>query len=252
MGVRKPVFKNAKVKSHGSYNYAQSSIYLHMAELKDVQKFSEKLVKVISSLNADAEIEANFELNMGNLYGNPESPKKVNQHPNHSMNTAHNESIGLLHFLKEIPLLYPDRDAETGKLMPLLTPQLRVLQAELPKGVIPDECVKGQISKQQRQTCTDNVMAAVNKFGTEFHNGTRKVLHDTFPGTGSYGSLSDYDLKNGLSKEIDWKHWIWGDNYARLLSIKKKVDPNNTLTCHHCVGAEFPRNKPFPSDSLLI
>jgi hypothetical protein len=250
--VKRPIFQNAKVKKHGSYNFAQSSIYLKMDELKDIPKFTSKLMAVISSLNADAGIEANFELNMGNLYGNPNDPKKVNQHPDHSMNTVHNEAFGLLHLLREIPLFYADKDPQTGKHTPLLAPQMRTLQGELPKGVIPDECIKENVSAQQRQTCTDNVWDAVNKFGKEFHNGARKMLHDQFPDTGSYGSLSDYDLKNGLSREIEWQTWIWGGNYQRLLEIKKKVDPNNMLTCHHCVGAEFPRNRPFPSNNLLV
>ncbi|KAJ7664310.1 hypothetical protein B0H17DRAFT_952096 [Mycena rosella] len=29
---------------------------------------------------------------------------------------------------------------------------------------------------------------------------------------------------------------FWGSNYARLLQIKKKYDPENVLTCWHCVG----------------
>merc|ERR1711881_519502 len=67
--VRRPVFTNAKVKKHGSYNFAQSSVYLKMDELKDIPAFTKKVIKVVSALNPDAGIEACFELNMGNMYG---------------------------------------------------------------------------------------------------------------------------------------------------------------------------------------
>jgi hypothetical protein len=129
-----------------------------------------------------------------------------------------------------------------------------VLKEHLPNGVVADECVTSPVTLEVRQKCTDDIWKRVNDFGTAFHNGARKVLHDQFPDTGSYGSLSDYDLKNGLSQEIQWQKWIWGDNYDRLLEIKKQVDPNNMLTCHHCVGAEFQRNQPFTdaTKNLLI
>ncbi|XP_013421321.1 FAD-linked oxidoreductase ZEB1 [Lingula anatina] len=36
----------------------------------------------------------------------------------------------------------------------------------------------------------------------------------------------------------DWKQLQWGANYPRLLEIKKKWDPRNIFTCHHCVGSD--------------
>ncbi|XP_050409611.1 uncharacterized FAD-linked oxidoreductase YvdP isoform X1 [Patella vulgata] len=36
----------------------------------------------------------------------------------------------------------------------------------------------------------------------------------------------------------DWKEQFWGPNYARLLAIKKKWDPENLFTCQHCVGCD--------------
>ena len=38
--------------------------------------------------------------------------------------------------------------------------------------------------------------------------------------------------------EPNWQKVMWGSNYPRLLSIKRKYDPNNTLWCFPCVGAE--------------
>ncbi|KAF2670700.1 FAD-binding domain-containing protein [Microthyrium microscopicum] len=38
--------------------------------------------------------------------------------------------------------------------------------------------------------------------------------------------------------EPDWQKTFWGSNYPRLLKIKQKYDPNNTLWCYPCVGSE--------------
>ncbi|XP_052090294.1 uncharacterized protein LOC127726958 [Mytilus californianus] len=37
----------------------------------------------------------------------------------------------------------------------------------------------------------------------------------------------------------NWQQNYWGPHYSRLLSIKREVDPDNILTCHHCVGSEL-------------
>ena len=36
--------------------------------------------------------------------------------------------------------------------------------------------------------------------------------------------------------EPDWRRACFGDNYDKLLEIKKKYDPNSLLNCWHCVG----------------
>jgi FAD/FMN-containing dehydrogenase len=56
------------------------------------------------------------------------------------------------------------------------------------------------------------------------------VRHAT-PDIGAYVNEADYF-------EPDWQRAFWGDNYARLLQIKKKYDPASLFTCHHCVGSE--------------
>jgi hypothetical protein len=33
----------------------------------------------------------------------------------------------------------------------------------------------------------------------------------------------------------NWQSNYWGEHYPQLLKIKKEVDPENFLTCHHCV-----------------
>ena len=57
------------------------------------------------------------------------------------------------------------------------------------------------------------------------------VIRRATPGAGSYVNETDYF-------EPDWQRAFWGDNYPRLLAIKRKVDPGNLFTCHHCVGSE--------------
>lgn len=34
------------------------------------------------------------------------------------------------------------------------------------------------------------------------------------------------------------EHSFWGDNYERLLAIKRQVDPENFFWCAACVGRE--------------
>jgi FAD/FMN-containing dehydrogenase len=44
--------------------------------------------------------------------------------------------------------------------------------------------------------------------------------------------------------EPDWQKVMWGSNYPKLLEVKKKYDPNNTLWCFPCVGSEDMRVGP--------
>ncbi|MGZ3695051.1 MAG: FAD-dependent oxidoreductase, partial [Bdellovibrionota bacterium] len=54
-------------------------------------------------------------------------------------------------------------------------------------------------------------------------------LRRATPGAGTYFNQADYF-------EADWGNQFWGENYSKLLAIKKKYDPENFFTCHHCVG----------------
>ncbi|QSS54216.1 FAD binding domain-containing protein [Histoplasma capsulatum var. duboisii H88] len=63
-------------------------------------------------------------------------------------------------------------------------------------------------------------------------------LRNISPDGGAYQNEADAYEPNHIDS-------FWGrKNYDRLLKIKKKVDPKNILTCHHCVGAN-------PNDSRL-
>jgi FAD/FMN-containing dehydrogenase len=58
-----------------------------------------------------------------------------------------------------------------------------------------------------------------------------KILYDATPGAGSYVNETDYF-------EPNWQEEFWGENYPKLLAIKRKYDPGGLFTCHHCVGSE--------------
>jgi len=54
-----------------------------------------------------------------------------------------------------------------------------------------------------------------------------RILRDATPGAGSYVNEADYF-------EPDWQRSFWGENYDRLLAIKRKYDPDGVFSCHHC------------------
>lgn len=58
-----------------------------------------------------------------------------------------------------------------------------------------------------------------------------RPIIDLTPGSGSYSTEADYFLP-------DWQQAQWGENYPRLLEIKRKYDPDNFFRVHHGVGSE--------------
>ena len=92
-------------------------------------------------------------------------------------------------------------------------------------------------------------------FNKTAENDALRALGDGFeplkqltPGMGSYINevcalqtsrvvRSDIDSQGWLG-EKDWQKTFWGSHYQRLLKIKKKVDPEDTLWCFPCVGSE--------------
>ena len=42
----------------------------------------------------------------------------------------------------------------------------------------------------------------------------------------------------GYVYQEDWQQTFWGENYDRLLEIKRAIDPDDVLWCHPCVGSE--------------
>jgi FAD/FMN-containing dehydrogenase len=71
-------------------------------------------------------------------------------------------------------------------------------------------------------------------------NAAMKPIRAATPGAGSYVNEADYF-------EPDWQKAFWGENYPRLLAIKRKWDPEGLFTCHHCVGSE---SRPSTLDSF--
>jgi FAD/FMN-containing dehydrogenase len=58
------------------------------------------------------------------------------------------------------------------------------------------------------------------------------ALRAVAPGMGTYLNEPDYF-------QADWQASFWGANYSRLLSIKRRYDPDGVLTVHHGVGSEI-------------
>lgn len=56
-------------------------------------------------------------------------------------------------------------------------------------------------------------------------------LRALVPSAASYVNETNYF-------EVDWQRAFWGDNYARLVEIKRKYDPQGLFTVHHGVGTE--------------
>jgi hypothetical protein len=56
-------------------------------------------------------------------------------------------------------------------------------------------------------------------------------LEKLAPDGGSYHSESDYF-------QVRWREAFWGSHYARLLGIKKRIDPDALFSVHHCVSNE--------------
>jgi FAD/FMN-containing dehydrogenase len=55
------------------------------------------------------------------------------------------------------------------------------------------------------------------------------------PEAGSYSNETSYF-------KPDWQRAFWGENYPRLLEIKRRYDPDNVVRVHHGVGSEFGAN----------
>ncbi|KAG0069364.1 hypothetical protein BGZ93_008889 [Podila epicladia] len=62
---------------------------------------------------------------------------------------------------------------------------------------------------------------------------TKSIGHliNLTPDSGSY-------VNEANPNEPDWQQNFWGDNYQRLYSIKKRVDPEGLFVCRRCVGSE--------------
>ena len=59
-------------------------------------------------------------------------------------------------------------------------------------------------------------------------------------GEGVYYNEPAYDLP-------DWKNLFWGGIYDKLLTIKRRWDPDNFLWCHHCIGSDVQNTGAVPA-----
>ncbi|KAL1868863.1 hypothetical protein VTK73DRAFT_3443 [Phialemonium thermophilum] len=62
-------------------------------------------------------------------------------------------------------------------------------------------------------------------------NSATEALRELAPDSGAY-------INEANPWEPDWQRTFWGDNYPRLLQIKRAVDPEDVFWCTPCVGSE--------------
>lgn len=98
-----------------------------------------------------------------------------------------------------------------------------------PDGV--DACFgDASLSDAQVEACWTDMLACFQHRSDEFHTVYTPALREAFR-AGSYGNEGDYF-------EPEWQTQFWGENYGRLLEVKRRVDPSGLFVCHHCVGSE--------------
>ncbi|KAK7983913.1 hypothetical protein PG989_011315 [Apiospora arundinis] len=81
----------------------------------------------------------------------------------------------------------------------------------------------GLIFEPLNVTAREEALRRVNDF--------LKPLKKLSPGMGAY-------VNEDNPGNPDWQTDFWGENYERLVQIKRAVDPDDVLWCHPCVGNE--------------
>ncbi|KAI1122431.1 hypothetical protein F5Y10DRAFT_254122 [Nemania abortiva] len=84
-------------------------------------------------------------------------------------------------------------------------------------------CTNGHIFQPLNATARAEAISIVDNI--------TEPLRQIAPDTGAY-------LNENNPYERDWQHAFWGENYERLLQIKRQYDPDDVLWCAPCVGNE--------------
>jgi len=72
---------------------------------------------------------------------------------------------------------------------------------------------------------------AVSERNARAIDAANQELLKIAPQAGSYVSESNYFNEN-------WGHAFWGQNYARLMAVKRKYDSEGLFFVHHGVGSD--------------
>ncbi|KAJ6484316.1 hypothetical protein DFH09DRAFT_1459963 [Mycena vulgaris] len=88
-------------------------------------------------------------------------------------------------------------------------------------------------------------VAKVPADATSVNPGWRKALHLVILASG-WTSSTPLAIRNEVNYSLtffgrndpDWPQSFWGDNYERLLEMKKKIDSLGIFECPKCVGSE--------------
>ena len=73
--------------------------------------------------------------------------------------------------------------------------------------------------------------AAAARTEAEAVDKSMDAIRKLLPRVGSYVWETDYFQPH-------WQEAFWGENYARLLAVKGKYDPDGLFFLHHGVGSE--------------
>ena len=138
----------------------------------------------------------------------------------------------------------PAAHASAGLILPSVTasnyyPALPETHTTL-QAVLNDASLAGRIgcaaadvktmSTTAMRRCWTAFHADLEKTRANYYANTSGPIKKAFPPAG-YWNEADWF-------EEDWQSVFWGDNYPRLLVVKRAVDPKGLFVCHHCVGSE--------------
>eukprot|EP00039_Didymoeca_costata_P022899 m.5510 g.5510 ORF g.5510 m.5510 type:complete len:676 (-) comp3321_c0_seq1:98-2125(-) len=162
------------------------------------------------------------------------APYTSNLARNTSLPPAVLDSVGFVTSQWRIPAL-PQLE-QTSTVLKTLWPRLKVYAITNSSDELYSICEAGANgSESQAKVCFTRWNARKKAIVGELDT-LRNALLEHFPVnnsySGSYWNEADY-------YEPNWQMSFWGENYEKLLTIKKKYDASGLFVCHHCVGSEF-------------
>jgi hypothetical protein len=118
-----------------------------------------------------------------------------------------------------------------GKLFAIVTPvQLNDTLHSQWLGLHPSQRHSEVRSSDQRQRDDRASATARAYYGSLCERGTMFIVNSRI--------RAEANMSQNNPSEPNWQYAFWGENYERLLQIKRAVDPNDVLWCHPCVGNE--------------
>jgi hypothetical protein len=116
-------------------------------------------------------------------------------------------------------------------------PAIKAMLQQMTGNILPYGNAGGAVTRNR------NLDVAVNP---AWRDAAMHLIVINFNITSNLAAMDKLSVNHGAyfneayDQEADWKTVFWGpeSNYKRLLEVKKKYDPNNTLWCMPCVGGD--------------